>query len=239
MSKNICFFVTEIAGLMNKNPYQDHDDSIHHFMNRIIDNKRKENVKIPKKYEKMIEKNINESEITKVQKKIKDIHHLKCNDEIKEEIKRKIYTERGKLYESHAIDDYQKEIDLHIQTPNDFVNRFYIKNNIGFSIGGRLDGYMINNKGETIIIEVKNRQNKIFDEIPIYEQIQMECYVRMMRAKECIFIQRYDHKNHIKTYYPNQSLWDEILLCLSVVSKNVQIQNSRETKPKSDGLNNE
>jgi len=227
-SKFICFFVTEIAGLINKHSYQNQDEQMHHFMNRIIDNKRKQNVEIPKRYHKMIEKNVNESEIKNVQKRIKDIQNYKCSDEIKEEIKRKIYTQRGIKYEDTAVDDYRKESEYEIQTPKEFINRFYIKNDVAFNIGGRIDGFMLDKDKEIIIIEVKNRQNKVFDNIPVYEQVQLECYSRMLKAKKCVFIQRYDHKNHISEYVPNDNLWNEILLGLSVITRNVSLLKESE-----------
>jgi len=218
---NICFFVTEISGIMGKNPYQRQDEEINHLTDRILNNNRKKEIDIPKRYSKMIHKYINETDIQKVQEKIKNIKDLKCPDDIKEGIKKKIYTERGKLFEDIAIEEYQKEIDAHIQTPKEFIKRFYIKNNIPFYIGGKIDGFIINNLGDTIVIEVKNRQNCIFEEIPMYEKIQIECYLRMMRSNECILIQRYDNKNNISTYNLNDSLWDEILLSLSEIAKNL------------------
>jgi hypothetical protein len=218
----ICFFVTEVAGLINKNPYQDQDEQIHCFMNRIIDKQRKTPIDIPKRYNRMIEKNINETEIKKVQKKILDIKNLKCSDEIKQEIKKQIYTKRGIKYEDHAIEDYQNDIDLHIQTPKEFIKRFFIKNDVSFLIGGRIDGMVIDNQGDTIVIEVKNRQQKVFEVIPDYEKIQLECYLRMMRSDKCIFIERYDHQNHIKEYFQDDLLWNEILLSLSVIARNIQ-----------------
>lgn len=231
MPKSICFYVTEIAGLIDKNPHQNQDEQIHHFMNRIIDNKKRIDMPIPKRYLPMIQKNIDEQNPTKVQKKIKNIQNFKCSDDIKNEIKKKIYTERGKLYEDHAIIDYQKETDLKIQTPKDFIKRFYIQKDTSFYIGGRIDGLMINDEGDTIIVEVKNRQNRIFSKIPEYEKVQLECYARMMKAKECVFIQRYNHENHIEIYKPNDKLWNEILSSLAIVTSNVNTLLEKEKSP--------
>lgn len=223
-SKFICFFVTEIAGLIDKNPYQNCEEQMIYFKDRL-NNIKKKDVEIPEKYHKMIEKNINDTNIKNVQKKINDIEFYKCSDEIKKEIKRKIYTQRGIKDEHIAINDYKKESELQIQTPKEFINRFYIKDGIAFEIGGRIDGYIIDNKNNIIIIEVKNRQICIFDNIPIYEQIQLECYLRMMKAEKCIFIQRYDHKNHISEYKQNDNLWEEILLKLSIITKEIETIN--------------
>lgn len=205
----ICVMVTEIAGLLNKNPYQNADEARENFVNRVRHNQRKPDVDIPKKYHKMIEKNIHETEITKVQEKIQAIQTYKCTDEVKEEIKRKIYTQRGILLEDLAIQDYQTTLTTPIQLHKDFIKRFYLIDNIGFYIGGRIDGLLTENN-ENIVIEVKNRQNQIFEEIPLYEQIQLECYARMLHCKKCIFIQRYDHVNQVCEYLPNDDLWKEI-----------------------------
>ena len=70
------------------------------------------------------------------------------------------------------------------------MERNIIKNNIKFSnqktkedfilrISGKVDG--IEGEGEDqILIETKNRRRRLFDDIPIYEKVQMCIYMKMM-----------------------------------------------------------
>lgn len=79
-----------------------------------------------------------------------------------------------------------------------------------WGIGGRLDGTLPDETGT--IVEVKNRTNRIFQYIPIYEQIQLECYMRIRDAKKCLLVQHFNDEMDETTVERNDKLWNEKVL---------------------------
>lgn len=222
MYKHICFYVTEIAGLLGYNNFKNKETELQNFIDRILYNKKREEPDISDDYKNIIESTINEQDIKKVQENIKLLDNSEeISSELKNIIKHKIYTERGRSLEELALNDYKRECPYKIKSSNEFNKQFYMKNNKGFLIGGRIDGSFMDDNKNLNIIEIKNRQVKILEHLPKHELIQIECYLRILNAKKCIFIQRYDNNNVISEYIPDNHLWSEILVKCSEITDTV------------------
>ena len=64
-----------------------------------------------------------------------------------------------------------------------------------YKICGKVDGFCKKDNIE-YIFEIKNRKNKIFTDIPIYEKIQLLIYTKLLNNNNIIFVQNID--NNIK-----------------------------------------
>jgi hypothetical protein len=107
--------------------------------------------------------------------------------------------ENGLNNEKVIIDLYQSMEKVSVKDNNKkrytlFINKNYDKllYHIPF-ISGFIDG-IVNNE---YIVEMKDRQNKVFDDIPNYEMVQMIVYMKITNIHECHHIERY--KDEIKT----------------------------------------
>lgn len=212
--KPITFYPSQVAGLLGKNKYKDKQEEFDCLLHRYKTNEQKiiDCVDIPPKYESFIKKQITCSNSSRI--KIR-VDRLTCEDDVRSAIIQKIYTERGNINEDIAIKDYEKEMELLVDRPKHFIKKHLIFDNKQFFIGGKIDGMIINNK--RILIEVKNRQNHFFNEIPEYERIQIECYMRMINADHCVFIQRFNDQNQVEIYYPNDDIWNDIVQQCSII----------------------
>ena len=73
----------------------------------------------------------------------------------------------GIKLEKPAIERYEHEYNVKVDSLSNYVKKeFYESNRIKWWIGGRVDGMI----GIDKVVEVKNRQNRLFDSIPIYEK---------------------------------------------------------------------
>ena len=146
-----------------------------------------------------------------------------------EDIRRFVYTERGKKTERSVLDWFiasnHLPHDCMVVTPSEFSKKHFVKNNQEFFVGGRMDGLVVKKSDQTkvvAVIEVKSRQENILSPIPEYEQIQMECYMNMMQVDRCVFLQEYNGEYDVQYYSLNKSLWSDVLLNLSGVVKTIK-----------------
>ena len=66
-------------------------------------------------------------------------------------------------------------------------SRFYkmkIDSIPGWIIGGRVDGFK-----DGKLVEIKNRRNRLFNSVPNYERVQLECYMRLLGCDSCTLVQ--------------------------------------------------
>ena len=73
-------------------------------------------------------------------------------------------------------------------------------------ICGKIDGIENNS-----LIEIKNRRNRLFEFIPLYEKIQTEIYFRLTNLTQGKLIQNYNDTQSIFDIHSDDELWNTIL----------------------------
>lgn len=124
--------------------------------------------------------------------KSKEIEKLLSNNENQKEISTYINNNMNKNYgtisEDKTIKKYQELTNNIITNNND---QLYIYESKKYITRGKIDGICLIN-GEKYIIEIKNRKNRIFNSIPIYERIQIYYYMKSCKLQNVLFIQMLD-----------------------------------------------
>lgn len=134
--------------------------------------------------------------------------------QIKEEINNRINCNYGSNTENIAIKLYEEETKQKVYNNND---ELFVMEYNNYKICGKVDGFIdINNK--TYLLEVKNRKNRIFNIIPLYEQIQLISYTKLCNNTNIIFLQCINDKIDIKTLdnYAHDYLWDDVINKLNI-----------------------
>lgn len=126
-------------------------------------------------------------------------------------IKTEINTKRGIVYENKNLNNYEKNNNKSVSSRNSKI--YYLKiftaENFILRISGKVDG--IEGQGDNqVLIETKNRRNRLFDCIPEYEKVQMCIYMKMTGIKISKLLQYYDEQESIEEYYFDDDLWNEI-----------------------------
>jgi len=112
----------------------------------------------------------------------------------------------GIQFEKKAIEKYEetcnsqiKDVSKHVKVdePRKYVRKqFRVNDKCQWFVGGRVDGTISNDK----IIEVKNRKNRLFECVPIYEILQVYTYMYAMDINKASVIQMYNGEQKITDF---------------------------------------
>jgi hypothetical protein len=128
---------------------------------------------------------------------------------IKKEIQRTINCNYGTNTENNGIKRYEELTSLKVYNNN---AELYTLDMLFYKICGKIDGLCKKDNIE-YIFEIKNRKNKIFNEIPLYETVQLLIYTKLLNNNNIIFVQNMDDNMKIEYLknYNNSLLLNEIL----------------------------
>ncbi len=155
-----------------------------------------------------------------MQRKLKDI--LESPDIAKDEslaadIQSFVYTERGKNAEESSLNRTEEQIEQKIQQRNARYYKKYIEYAPGsrLQIGGRVDG--ITEDGQ--LVEMKNRQRRLFSTVPLYEKIQVHAYMYLTDIHECRLVQCFKDKTSTTMVRFDEVFWTDITQRLTVLAR--------------------
>jgi hypothetical protein len=244
----LCINSSQIAGLTGNNKYVNYEKFIKIFIENLY--KKRNDLKeidegngsiefiSDEEYTKQLLFNLDINEIIEINNiinsEIKDNNSLHLNseklqnvinksnistekkDKIKREINEKINCNYGNNTENKSINILEKTQNIKVYDNN---LKCYIKYYDNFLICGKIDG-LINKNGKIYINEMKNRKNRIFDFIPLYEKIQLLSYTKLLENTNIIFTQSKDdeQKTEIFENYKDDELWDLVLSRLKIYS---------------------
>jgi hypothetical protein len=192
---------SEVSACIGNNIYLSRDIIVLKIWKRINNESfeiaiKRNNIKIINIKDIKKDNNINKKYIKKYEERINNI-------------------ENGLNNESKIIDLYQSMKNVTIKDNNKksyvlFINKNYEK--ILYytpRIVGYIDG-IVENKNDKYIVEIKNRQNKIFEKIPEYEIIQIIIYMKLTNIYKCHHIEKYkdDLKTEIISF--DEKIWNTI-----------------------------
>lgn len=201
------------------------DNNVNKEFKKEIENVKKEDVSTLSKkiLDKVAKNSINtkkteESRIVqnKIKKNIKNVMKNKDITNVKKYIDGHINKTRGIVNEKKIINSYEKKNNTKISNNNSklYKMKLFTIDNYEIYICGKIDG-IENNE----LIEVKNRRNRLFEFIPIYEQIQTEIYFRLTNLTNGKLIQNYNDTTSEFIISSNEDLWTTIKNDLSEACK--------------------
>lgn len=216
----LCIFVSEVASLIGKNKYKHVDEAIKVVIDRnngkkadntdeyILDNIQDNVLKSELiRATNMINTENESVEIVKNACKLYDVNYNET-----EGIVRRI---RGNKREIQSLDEENVVTTQQIVTKKIEGEKMYLK------VFGKVDGITRNGT----IIETKNRRYRLFDEIPIYEKVQLEMYMWCNADKQIIHKQKYNDVSDVIHYYSDEKLLNEIFDKLDSLCKNIEYKN--------------
>jgi hypothetical protein len=117
-------------------------------------------------------------------------------EQLVQEIRSKVSTQRGLQNENHILDAYETERDVKVTERNTkTIRKDYGK----FKLVGRTDGYV---ESEKRIVDSKDR-TRFWPEVPLYDEIQLRCYMDMTGATESELIERFPNGQTRHTKFLN------------------------------------
>lgn len=137
-------------------------------------------------------------------------------DSLKKGLLSHVHTNRGIRDEAQSIQRYQQQHDKQVRENNaKFYRRFYQYQSIAgekksFMVGGRVDG--ITQDG--VLIEVKNRQRRLFHSVPLYEKVQVHAYMLLTGLDKCEIIECLGLENEKHSLEFDADFWQNVVIRL-------------------------
>jgi hypothetical protein len=173
------------------------------------------------------------SVLEEVEKRASVILSLRCSDidseargRIAEEIRGMVSKRRGIANENTILDQYEVDRDVKVVERNTKMCRKVYSN---FKLCGRTDGYV---PSENRIVDSKER-TRVWDTVPIYDEIQLRCYMDMTGVTESELVERFPNGQTRHTKFLNDAeKWKAIEKAVSdaVNKMNAILENPEELK---------
>jgi hypothetical protein len=148
------------------------------------------------------------TEVVEQSKLVLGMRHGDLSQEIRnrlsDEVRGKVSKQRGLNNEDHILNTYETSRDVKVTERNTKT----IKKDFGaFKLVGRCDGYVAS---ENRIVDSKDR-TRHWPTVPIYDEIQLRCYMNMYGAIESELIERFPggDTRHTK-YLADEGIWNSL-----------------------------
>lgn len=119
-----------------------------------------------------------------------------------------VYTRRGSAEEKASIDKYEQVSQSSVTERNStlLTTMIWIDENTKCEIRGMIDGIEADK-----VFEHKRRQRRLFNRVPIYENVQCHVYMKMTGLMHAKLLETFQEeaKSHIIRF--DDTLWDDIV----------------------------
>jgi hypothetical protein len=233
--------VSDIAILTGNNKYQTSTDSIQKYRNKLNKPTNQTPIATTATAASIIESCISESLLTDLNisnsnaiveqiintpQFIHDVAETSTVAEIRATVQSHVYKSHGKKYEDHVYDWLKNESDLDGEFSDLQKGQgrdIGFLNGIRWRIYGKVDGLFTCSRGVRYILEIKNRQNRLFNATPIYEKIQIQSYMHIFKIKMAILVQHFNNTYQIDYFeYDKKFIVDVLGELLDVIKNNIQ-----------------
>lgn len=130
------------------------------------------------------------------------LRHSGLNDTLRQqmasEVRGQVSRQRGIQNESTILDAYEKDRNVEVIERN---TKSYKKDYGQFKLTGRTDGFV---PSENRIVDSKDR-TRVWDTVPIYDEIQMRVYMNMSGVPEAELVENFPNGTTRHTKYTNDA----------------------------------
>ena len=148
-----------------------------------------------------------------------------------ESLKRDAQVQWGIEKEASSIDLLQELLGSPIEHRNDqvFYYNLSLRNGGFVKLCGRVDGIIINDDKKTkTIVEMKERRNRLFDSVPLYEQVQLQVYLRACQAEQIVHAQCFNKEIRHTHHTIDEDLWARVKIGLDTFAALYQKRFTKE-----------
>jgi len=156
----------------------------------------------------------------------RDALPIEVRDRLVAEIRGKISKGRGIQNENAILDQYEAQRDVKVTERN---TKTFRRDYGSFKLVGRTDGYVAS---ENRIVDSKDR-TRWWPEVPLYDEIQLRCYMEMAGAAESELIERFPDGRVRHTKYMNDpTKWTSLRTAIEagVVKLNALLEDEEALK---------
>jgi PD-(D/E)XK nuclease superfamily len=133
--------------------------------------------------------------------------------EVIEHLRSKVYTTHGTRSEDKTSDKVATEQNQKLVRDNAFYN--YEVCTIGetkFVVTGKIDRIEEKEDGSRILVEIKNRTNRLFRRVVEYEMIQVQVYLQMLGLVHARLVEQYNNQVLSHDITRDEELWTNVIV---------------------------
>lgn len=220
------FYASKIASYIGENPYESIDTCLDKLRYTYL-RKLGYPVVSPTPKEDYLEKyysyqlnNVPKENIPLKIKEISDLIQTSTLDRDEQQFHIKIVNSCG-----NRIIGQRSEMDI-IHLIEDKFNITITENNMklyckpfeNFTISGKCDGFIYQDNNIRILVEIKNRINKLSGRVPPYEYVQLQMLMLLTDTTQAILYEYYDHNILSYTININQDFINKVIQYLNIIA---------------------
>jgi len=123
--------------------------------------------------------------------------------EVIEHLRSKVYTSHGTRTEDKTSDKVQVDEGVHLVRDDSFYQIEVCRlGDTRYVIVGKIDRIEERPDGSRVLVEIKNRTNRLFNSVPEYEFIQIQVYLQMLGLVHARLVEQYN--NQVKSHEVNR-----------------------------------
>ena len=134
-------------------------------------------------------------------------------DEIISHITSNVYTAHGTRSEDKTSDKVATEQNVRLVKDNSFYN--YEVCTLGdtkFVVTGKIDRIEERDDGSRILVEIKNRTNRLFRRVVEYEFIQIQVYLQMLGLVHARLVEQYNNQVLSHDVDRDEEMWSNVVV---------------------------
>lgn len=212
---------SDVAAIIGKNPYKSREDVLFQY----IHGKSKDDIA----FESALSQEPEETQVliknTIEQSKREDLDATEkiqaLPEKVKEYVKHEIYKNNGTHREKKVVEKHNVKRD---------TKWYSMKITEDVRLVGLIDG----RKDEDTIVEIKNRQKRLFGYVPLYEYIQCQVYMKLTGTEKCTLIEQFGENSNSFDIDFSYTMWElEILPALREFAQEITEEKSTSSLPSS------
>lgn len=159
------------------------------------------------------------SEAVHVFENAKNIVHSdpKLNDEQKKEViehlRSKVYTTHGTRSEDKTSDKVTEDTGARLVKDNAFYSlSLCTLGDLNFVIRGKIDRIEEKPDGSRVLVEIKNRTNRLFRRVVDYENVQIQVYLQMLGLVHARLVEQHNTQVLSHVVDRDEEFWANVIL---------------------------
>lgn len=219
---------SEVAAILGKNPYKPRQEVFDElwkkyspgtFLGKTKRDKAEEALSVSETAQNVLKsalsvKAVNSEHVQKVFSEAKEAINSdsKLSDtqkaEVIEHLRSKVYTTHGTRSEDKTSDKMEVEQNVRLVKDNSFYNYEVITlGDVKFVVTGKIDRIEEREDGSRILVEIKNRTNRLFRRVVEYEFIQVQVYLQMLGLIHARLVEQYNNQVLSHDITRDEELW--------------------------------
>ena len=167
-----------------------------------LNTKAKDSAEVQKIYAEALQKVNSDSKLNAAQKA-----------EVAEHLRSKVYTTHGTRSEDTTSAKVEAEQGVKWSKDNAFYTHDVCElGDKKFVVVGKIDRIEERPDGSKVLVEIKNRTNRLFRKVPEYEMIQVQVYLQMLGLVHARLVEQYNNQVLSHDITRDEEMWANVIV---------------------------